>query len=112
MPRATRHATIDWSLCTRWLTHAVPQPADRTVGLGQRLDIAFSLIRIGFFHGDIDLVVRNIDKAKSLLEGGGDWDRRNKLKVRWRTHATELDAAAETATLTRECSRSLAPSLS
>jgi hypothetical protein len=56
--------------------------AEKTVALGQRLDIVFSLIRIGFFHGDTDLVVRNIDKAKSLLEGGGDWDRRNKLKVR------------------------------
>jgi len=45
------------------------------------LDIVFTLIRIGFFYKDNDLILRNIDKAKSLIESGGDWDRRNRLKV-------------------------------
>ncbi|KOX74011.1 26S proteasome non-ATPase regulatory subunit 6 [Melipona quadrifasciata] len=30
---------------------------------------------------DHDHVTRNIEKAKSLIEEGGDWDRRNRLKV-------------------------------
>ena len=34
------------------------------VGSGQRLDVVFSLIRVGLFHNDMDLVSRNIDKAK------------------------------------------------
>lgn len=33
------------------------------------------------FFDDQDLIERNIEKAKSLLEEGGDWDRRNKLRV-------------------------------
>jgi len=55
--------------------------ADKTVGSGQRLDIIFTLIRMGFFYNDKDLVKRNIQKAKSMIEQGGDWDRRNRLKV-------------------------------
>uniref|UniRef100_UPI00358E3A06 26S proteasome non-ATPase regulatory subunit 6 n=1 Tax=Myxine glutinosa TaxID=7769 RepID=UPI00358E3A06 len=54
---------------------------DKTVALGHRLDIVFYLIRIGLFYMDSDLVTRNIEKAKSLIEEGGDWDRRNRLKV-------------------------------
>lgn len=54
---------------------------DKTVSLGHRLDIIFHLIRIGLFFMDHDLITRNIEKAKSLIEEGGDWDRRNRLKV-------------------------------
>lgn len=64
--------------------HAVStfrQTYDKTVSLGHRLDIIFHLIRIGLFFMDHDLVIRNIEKAKSLIEEGGDWDRRNRLKV-------------------------------
>eukprot|EP01125_Pyxidicula_operculata_P010574 TRINITY_DN3478_c1_g1_i2.p1 TRINITY_DN3478_c1_g1~~TRINITY_DN3478_c1_g1_i2.p1 ORF type:complete len:350 (+),score=57.74 TRINITY_DN3478_c1_g1_i2:501-1550(+) len=54
---------------------------DKTVGAGQRLDLVFILIRIGFFYDDKDMIRRNIQKAKSMIEEGGDWDRRNRLKV-------------------------------
>lgn len=54
---------------------------EKTVSLGHRLDIVFHLIRIGLFYIDHDLITRNIDKAKYLIEEGGDWDRRNRLKV-------------------------------
>ena len=54
---------------------------DKTVALGHRLDIIFNLIRIGLFYMDHSLITRNIDKAKELIEEGGDWDRRNRLKV-------------------------------
>nr|QBH73997.1 26S proteasome non-ATPase regulatory subunit [Carausius morosus] len=54
---------------------------DKTVSLGHRLDIIFHLIRIGLFYLDHDLITKNIEKAKSLIEEGGDWDRRNRLKV-------------------------------
>ncbi len=39
------------------------------------------LAALGLFFGDNDLITRNLDKATSLLEEGGDWDRRNRLKV-------------------------------
>ncbi|KAG0226054.1 26S proteasome non-ATPase regulatory subunit 6 [Actinomortierella wolfii] len=54
---------------------------DKTVALGGRLDILFALIRTGFFYHDNDLVSKNIEKARSMIEEGGDWDRRNRLKV-------------------------------
>ncbi|KAL3224786.1 hypothetical protein MRX96_026372 [Rhipicephalus microplus] len=69
---------------------------DKTVSLGHRLDLLFHLIRLGLFYLDHDLITRNIDKAKRqalsrlsdplghycpiLIEEGGDWDRRNRLK--------------------------------
>jgi 26S proteasome regulatory subunit N7 len=54
---------------------------DKTVPLGQRLDILFHQIRLGFFFMNHDVVTRNLQKAKSLMEEGGDWDRKNRLKV-------------------------------
>ena len=63
---------------------------EKTVSLGQRLDIVFHQIRIGFFYVDYDLITRNLDKAKTLIEEGGDWDRRNRLKVYQGLHALLL----------------------
>ncbi|CAG8625610.1 12456_t:CDS:2 [Gigaspora margarita] len=54
---------------------------EKTAGLGSRIDIIFSFVRIGFFFNDNDLICRNIEKARSMIEEGGDWDRRNRLKV-------------------------------
>ncbi|XP_064399836.1 26S proteasome non-ATPase regulatory subunit 6-like [Halichondria panicea] len=54
---------------------------EKTVGLSHRMDLSFYLIRIGLFWMDHDLITRNIDKAKALIEEGGDWDRRNRLKT-------------------------------
>ncbi|CAO3588158.1 unnamed protein product [Absidia cylindrospora] len=53
----------------------------KTITLGTRIDIVFALVRIGFFVDDNVMVRSNIDKLKELVEQGGDWDRRNRLKV-------------------------------
>lgn len=54
---------------------------DKTISLGHRLDIIFYLIRLGLFYMDHDMINKNLEKAKALIEEGGDWDRRNRLKV-------------------------------
>ncbi|KAF8599455.1 PCI-domain-containing protein [Ceratobasidium sp. AG-I] len=54
---------------------------EKTPGLGARIDIALTLVRIGMFFGDRELVTEYIAKAESLVDQGGDWDRRNRLKV-------------------------------
>ncbi|KAI9352789.1 26S proteasome subunit RPN7-domain-containing protein [Obelidium mucronatum] len=54
---------------------------EKTGPLGARIDLVFAQIRIGFFHNDLDLINKNIEKARSLINEGGDWDRRNRLKV-------------------------------
>jgi 26S proteasome regulatory subunit N7 len=40
-----------------------------------------AIIRIGLFFGDKLLVKKQVDRAKTLVESGGDWDRRNRLKA-------------------------------
>jgi 26S proteasome regulatory subunit N7 len=39
------------------------------------------MIRIGLFFGDTLYVKKNIERADTLIESGGDWDRRNRLKA-------------------------------
>lgn len=54
---------------------------EKTLSLGNKLDIIFHLIRIGFFFMDHELISRSIEEANTLIDEGGDWDRRNRLKV-------------------------------
>ncbi|PKU73451.1 26S proteasome non-ATPase regulatory subunit 6 [Dendrobium catenatum] len=53
----------------------------KTVAVGQKMDLVFYTLQIGFFHMDFDLISRSLDKAKNLFEEGGDWERKNRLKV-------------------------------
>merc|ERR1712060_522934 len=50
-------------------------------GIGGKLDNILTVIRIAFFFDDIELAKKQIDRAKVELGKGGDWERRNKLKV-------------------------------
>lgn len=49
--------------------------------MGTRIDLVLAIIRIGIFYGDKVLVKKHVDRAKALVESGGDWDRRNRLKA-------------------------------
>ncbi|KAI0076430.1 PCI-domain-containing protein [Panus rudis PR-1116 ss-1] len=63
---------------------------EKTPGLGQRIDIVLTLIRIGLFFGDQDLIQTNMTKAEELIDQGGDWDRRNRLKVYRGVHSLSV----------------------
>lgn len=52
-----------------------------TIGVGQKIDIVLSLIRMGLTAMDYKSIATNITRAKELVEKGGDWERRNRLKV-------------------------------
>lgn len=54
---------------------------EKGAGLGSKIDLTLGLIRIGFFFGNTSLVTSSIAEVKKLVEEGGDWDRRNRLKV-------------------------------
>eukprot|EP00929_Paragymnodinium_shiwhaense_P028587 TRINITY_DN1654_c0_g2_i1.p1 TRINITY_DN1654_c0_g2~~TRINITY_DN1654_c0_g2_i1.p1 ORF type:complete len:388 (+),score=135.20 TRINITY_DN1654_c0_g2_i1:87-1250(+) len=54
---------------------------EKTLGVGGRLDNILTIIRIAFFFEDMELAKKEIDRAKAELKKGGDWERRNKLKV-------------------------------
>ncbi|KAL4283011.1 hypothetical protein GQ457_16G031530 [Hibiscus cannabinus] len=53
----------------------------KTVAVGQKMDLVFYTLQIGFFYMDFDLISKSLDKAKNLFEEGGDWERKNRLKV-------------------------------
>ncbi|KAL0650741.1 hypothetical protein Bca4012_093432 [Brassica carinata] len=53
----------------------------KTVAVGQKMDLVFYTLQLAFFYMDFDLVSKSIDKAKKLFEEGGDWERKNRLKV-------------------------------
>lgn len=54
---------------------------EQTGILGTKIDIVLAIIRIGLFFGDKLLVKKHVERAKTLVESGGDWDRRNRLKA-------------------------------
>jgi len=53
----------------------------KTVGAGSRIDVVFDMIRLALFHGDVPRVKKLIGQAKQFVDEGGDWERRNLLKI-------------------------------
>lgn len=72
---------------------------EKHVTLGVKLDICFALMRIGLFYNDRPLITENIEKAKKLIDEGGDWDRRNRLKVYEGLYAVTIRDFKRAATL-------------
>ncbi|GAB0131705.1 hypothetical protein EsDP_00000166 [Epichloe bromicola] len=54
---------------------------EKTGILGAKIDLVLAIIRMSLFYGDKALVKKHIERAKTLVESGGDWDRRNRLKA-------------------------------
>lgn len=51
------------------------------ISTSQKIQMSLNKIRIAIFFNDSELVDSNIEVAKKLVDLGGDWDRRNRLKV-------------------------------
>lgn len=54
---------------------------EKTGILGTKIDLVLAIIRMGLFYGDKALVKKHVERAKTLVDSGGDWDRRNRLKA-------------------------------
>lgn len=54
---------------------------EKTGILGTKIDLVLAIIRMGLFYGDKVLVKKHVERAKGLVDSGGDWDRRNRLKA-------------------------------
>lgn len=54
---------------------------DKTGPLGTKIDVVLAIIRVGLFFNDKAFVKKQVDRANILVESGGDWDRRNRLKA-------------------------------
>jgi hypothetical protein len=57
---------------------AIPEKALST---GQKIDGVMAKARLGLFHGDAALTKASLAAAVTMNESGGDWDRRNRLKI-------------------------------
>jgi 26S proteasome regulatory subunit N7 len=49
---------------------------------GKKIDASMAKVRVALFFMDLDTARTQIAASKALVEDGGDWDRRNRLKVR------------------------------
>ena len=65
---------------------------EKTSILGTKIDIVLAIIRIALFFDDKMLVKKNVDRAQQLVESGGDWDRRNRLKAYQGLHLITIRA--------------------
>ena len=54
----------------------------KTIGIGKKMDVVFSMLRIVLNEKNLDQIKKYIDRCKKFLEEGGDWERKNRLKVR------------------------------
>jgi 26S proteasome regulatory subunit N7 len=53
----------------------------KTTGIGKKMDVVFSMLRIVLNEKNLDQIKKYIDRCKKFLEEGGDWERKNRLKV-------------------------------
>ena len=58
---------------------AVTEP--KSAGSGAKMDIVFSQARLCKYYSDWHAVKELLAKAQRLCDNGGDWERKNKLKV-------------------------------
>lgn len=54
---------------------------NKGIGVGIKLDILLTMIRICIFFNDIKKTKTYLELAKVQMEKGGDWERKNKLKI-------------------------------
>ncbi|KAJ2501190.1 proteasome regulatory particle subunit [Coemansia sp. RSA 1972] len=52
-----------------------------TTTLNQKLDVVFGKLRLGLFAYNPQIIQKEIERAHELVNKGGDWDRRNRLKA-------------------------------
>ncbi|KAF2398943.1 PCI-domain-containing protein [Trichodelitschia bisporula] len=72
---------------------------EKTGILGTKIDLVLAMIRIGLFYGDKVLVKKTVERAGALVESGGDWDRRNRLKAYQGLHLLTVRSYAAAAPL-------------
>ncbi|KAI8931712.1 hypothetical protein NX059_011357 [Plenodomus lindquistii] len=72
---------------------------EKTGILGTKIDLVLAIIRVALFFGDRILAKKTIDRASALVESGGDWDRRNRLKAYTGLHYLTVRSHAQAAPL-------------
>jgi len=73
------------------------------VGAGKKIDATMAKARIALFSLDIPKLKELISEAKRLNEAGGDWDRRNRLKVYEAMYLMAIRDVRQASTLLHSC---------
>lgn len=54
---------------------------EKSQSFNLKMDSVFEILHIGLLNKDLDLLKEHIDLCKKFLKDGGDWEKRNRLKV-------------------------------
>ncbi|AGO11799.1 AaceriADR027Wp [[Ashbya] aceris (nom. inval.)] len=54
---------------------------NKAVSMGAKIDIMLTITRLGFFYNDQVFVKQKLTQINSMIEKGGDWERRNRYKT-------------------------------
>lgn len=54
---------------------------DKTVGIASKIDVLLARMRVALTFDDLKTLKADIERAKILIEQGGDWERKNQLAV-------------------------------
>jgi len=94
------------SQCGQWdLAYAAFDEviAFRKISSGKKIDATFEKIRIALFCMELTKLKDLITDAKALIELGGDWDRRNRLKIYEALFLFTIRNIKEAAALLQDC---------
>lgn len=53
----------------------------KSLSTTQKIELLMDEARLGMFDNDLDMMQAKIKDAKTMVEDGGDWDKRNRIKV-------------------------------
>ena len=60
---------------------AYAEALEKSLSVGQKLDVMLQTVRVGLFHADYGMVKDKLVETRKMADDGGDWDRRNRLKI-------------------------------
>ncbi|SCU94486.1 LAME_0F07624g1_1 [Lachancea meyersii CBS 8951] len=72
---------------------------EKAVSTGSKIDIMLTITRLGFFYNDQQFVREKLEQANSMIEKGGDWERRNRYKTYKGVHCLAIRDFKEAADL-------------
>ncbi|SCV05953.1 LANO_0H18822g1_1 [Lachancea nothofagi CBS 11611] len=72
---------------------------DKAVSTGSKIDIMLTITRLGFFYNDQEFVKEKLEQTNSMIEKGGDWERRNRYKTYKGVHSLAIRDFKEAADL-------------
>lgn len=79
--------------------HALQEAQTRAVSTGAKIDTLLTIVRLGFFYNDQYYVQQRLEQARTLVERGGDWERRNRYKTYRGIHCLAIRNFKEAAEL-------------